>query len=138
MNHGGIDVYLDIHDKELQQAVNERDYARITQFIETGVSGSTHIMCLVSADTATSWWVPYELGFATSADKGLATLKLKGDVLLPAYLRISKIIRGTERLNNYLKQIRRSLNRITASMLYGNLIPNTEVHPLDDYLDWDR
>jgi hypothetical protein len=137
MNHGGIDVYLDINDEELQHAVDEQDHARITQFIERGVSASTHIMCLVSADTVKSWWVPYELGFAKCAEKGLATLKLKGDVSLPAYLSVSKIIRGTESLNNYLRQIRIRINKITASTLYETLIPNTEVHPLDNYLDWN-
>jgi hypothetical protein len=43
-------------------------------------------MCLVSAATVRSWWVPYELGFAKRAGKHLATLKVKGEVVLPEYL----------------------------------------------------
>lgn len=135
--HGGIDVYLDIHDQELQQAVNTGDALGITEFIERGLSKSTHIMCLVSAETARSWWVPYELGYAKNAGAKLSTLKLKGEVSLPAYLEISEIIRGTESLNNYLAKVRRRLEKITASVLTERLIPNDESHPLDEYLDWN-
>ena len=61
---GDIDIYLDMNDEELQNAVSANDPAGLAQFIERGLSYSTHIMCLVSADTVRSWWVPYELGFA--------------------------------------------------------------------------
>lgn len=75
MKHGGIDIYVDIHDEQLQQAVSNNDAAGITGFIERGLSYSTHIVCLVSPDTVRSWWVPYELGFAKNAGNNLATLK---------------------------------------------------------------
>jgi hypothetical protein len=137
MNHGGIDVYLDIHDQDLQQAVSQNDPVGITKFIEQGLSHSTHIMCFVSTDTVRSWWVPYELGFAKNAGIDLSTLKLKGEILLPAYLEISDIIRGTESLNDYLKRVRRRVEKVTASILTERLIPHTNSHPLDDYLDWN-
>jgi hypothetical protein len=137
--NGGIDIYLDIDDEELQLAVSTNDAAGITDFIERGLSRSTHIMCLVSADTVRSWWVPYELGFAKNAGKHLVTLKLKGEVQLPSYLEISKIIHGTESLNEYLNRVRHSYNKIAASMLTESLIPSFEKHhPLDRYLDWNR
>jgi hypothetical protein len=94
---GDIDIYLDINDDDLQKAADESDAAAITDFIERGLSTSTHIMCLVSANTVRSWWVPYELGFGKKSGKPLATLKLKDAVNLPAYLEISEIIRGTDR-----------------------------------------
>ena len=87
---GDIDTYLDINDQELQDAANSGNAARITQFIERGLSHSTHIMCLVSKDTVGSWWVPYELGFAKKAGKSLSTMKLKGEVALPPFLEISE------------------------------------------------
>ena len=89
---GDIDIYLDIDDEDLQNAVKLNDPVGITQFIERGLDQSTHIMCLVSKDTVRSWWVPYELGFGKNAKKHLSCLKLKGDVDLPSYLEISEII----------------------------------------------
>jgi hypothetical protein len=137
---GDIDVYLDANDDELQRAANEGNAAGITEFIERGLSSSTHIMCLVSASTVRSWWVPYELGFGKKSGKPLATLKLKDAVNLPAYLEISEIIRGTESLNKYLTGVKRGLRKsITAGQLTESLIrSNAQPHPLDAYLDWQQ
>ncbi|SRR6266852_2862040 len=105
---------MDINDEDLRNAVSTGDPAGVTQFIERGLSHSTHIMCLVSADTVRSWWVPYELGFAKNAGKPLSTLKLKGEIALPAYLQISEIIPGTKSLNDYLTKVRNGLGKTAA------------------------
>lgn len=135
---GDLDIYLDVNDVNLQNAVSTGDPAGITQFIEQGLSHSTHIMCLVSADTVRSWWVPYELGFGKNAGKHLFTLKLKGEVTLPAYLQISEIIPGTKSLNYYLTKVRHGLGKAAAvQTLTETLIPETaRPHPLDQHLDW--
>lgn len=136
--HGDIDIYLDVNDEKLQEAVRTSEPAGITQFIERGLAASTHIMCLVSTDTVRSWWVPYELGFAKNAGKHLSTVKLKGEISLPAYLQISEIILGTESLNHYLTRLRRGLAKTAAvSTLTETLIRSSaQPHPLDKYLDW--
>lgn len=132
---GDIDIYLDINDQELQSAVSVGSAVGVTQFIERGLSRSTHIMCLVSASTVGSWWVPYELGFAKKSGKALSTLKLKGQVELPAFLEISEIIRGTKGLNSYLNSIRSTLRKsLTESLIAHGASP----HPLDNYLDWQQ
>ena len=137
--HGNIDIYLDVNDSDLQNAVRRGDPASITQFIEQGLSNSTHIMCLVSADTVGSWWVPYELGFAKNAGKHLSTLKLKGEIILPAYLQISEIIPGTDTLNNYLTRVQQGLGKAAAvRTLTETLISSgAQPHPLDQYLNWN-
>lgn len=139
MSQGDIDIYLDVNDPELMNAVITNDPGRVTHFIETGLAHSTHIMCLVSGNTVKSWWVPYELGFAKNAGKYLSTLKLKGDVELPAFLEIGEIIRGTKTLNWYLNRVRRDLSKqATNAMLLETLIPHTaSAHPLDNHLDWN-
>jgi len=135
---GDIDIYLDINDGQLQQAVSTGNAAGITQFVEEGLSHSTHIMCLVSADTVRSWWVPYELGFAKKAGKNLSTLKLKGEIVLPAYLQISEIIPGTRTLNEYLTKVRRGLGQTAVRSLTETLISHTAgSHPLDQHVDWN-
>ena len=137
-SRGGVDIYLDAMDDDLQGAASSGNAAAITEFIERGLSNSTHIMCLVSENTVKSWWVPYELGFGKKSGKPLATLKLKDTVTLPAYLEISQIIKGTESLNRYLTSMKEGLRKsATTANLTESLLPGyTSGHPLDQYLDW--
>ncbi len=134
---GDIDVYLDIEDRDLQEAVRTGDPHGITAFVERGLSSSTHIMCIISDNTANSWWVPYELGFGKHMGRPLCSLRLK-DVSLPAYLAISEIIRGTDSLNRYLTRVRRGLSKsasvtnLTESLLRASM----QGHPLDGFLNW--
>jgi hypothetical protein len=134
---GYIDIYLDVHDRDLQVAVSNGDPHGVTTFIERGLYLSTHIMCIISNHTANSWWVPYELGFAKSERKHISSLKLK-DVTLPAYLEISEIVRGTDSLNRFLTRIRSGLTKSASvvSLTESLLRSNMSNHPLDPYLDW--
>jgi hypothetical protein len=94
-------------------------------------------MCIISDNTANSWWVPYELGFGKHMGRPLCSLRLK-DVSLPAYLAISEIIRGTDSLNRYLTRVRRGLSKsasvtnLTESLLRASM----QGHPLDGFLNW--
>jgi hypothetical protein len=136
-SQGDIDIYLDTDDEDLQRAATSGDAVAMTEFIERGLSNCTHVMCLVSADTVRSWWVPYELGFGKKSGKPLATLKLKDAEELPAYLKISEIIRGTKSLNSYLTRVKRSLSSANITELTESLIRHSaSPHPLDTYLDW--
>jgi hypothetical protein len=136
---GDIDIYLDIEDEDLQEAVRTGDPVGITEFIEKGLDHATHIMCLVSKATAASWWVPYEPGFGKNGGKSLSSLKLIGQVTLPSYLEIGEIIHGTDSLNRYLTRVRRGLSKNAATTtLTETLIRSTASHhPLDDYLDFE-
>jgi hypothetical protein len=138
-DRGDIDIYLDVYDEELQRAVSAGDPNRITELIEKGLDNSTHIMCLLSNETLSSWWVPYELGFARRAKRGMATLLLKGTPDIPDYLKIAVLISGTRSLNQYLESIAFASQR--SSLLessYPSLLPYTaSPHPLDLYLKWN-
>lgn len=136
---GDIDVYLDVHDRDLQMAVSNGDPHGITTFIERGLSLSTHIMCIISDNTANSWWVPYELGFAKSLEKHVSSLKLK-NVSLPAYLEISEIIRGTESLNIFLTRLRKGLSKSASVTALAESLLKSSVpsHPLDSFLNWNE
>ncbi|WP_445395893.1 toll/interleukin-1 receptor domain-containing protein [Zobellella sp. An-6] len=139
MNYADIDIYLDIYDEGLQQAAGAQDAKKITEFIESGITKSTHTMCLVSKDTVNSWWVPFELGYAKKSGKELSSLKLKGDVSLPEYLAIGSIIRGTRSLNEYIEKIVRDWkeDRSYSDNLEVALESHSKSgHPLDNYLDW--
>lgn len=138
--HGDIDIYLDLYDSDLQSAVNNNDAHGITEFIEKGIRSSTHIMCLFSESTVRSWWVPYEIGYGKRSSCKVSSLKLKGEVELPAYLDVSKLLLGTDSLNRYLRGIVNT-TQITkgAVSLNESIIPNHQMqHPLDAFLDWSQ
>jgi MTH538 TIR-like domain (DUF1863) len=138
-NQGDIDIYLDLNDAELQNAVKRDDPSAITRFVEQGLSYSSHIMCLVSAATVGSWWVPYELGFAKNAGKHLSTLKLKGEIVLPPYLQMSQIILGTKTLNDFLTRVRQGLAKtaMAGSRTATLISESAQPHPLDQHLNWN-
>jgi len=137
--NGDIDIYLDVNDPDLQAATSTSNPVGVTRFIERGLSHSTHIMCLVSLSTVTSWWVPYELGFAKKAGKELSALKLKGKVQLPAFLEIGEILKGTKSLNDYLAKVRRGLGKAVAIGVSTEILIKSTArpHPLDAHVDWN-
>lgn len=139
MEKADIDVYLDIHDDALQRAVNRGDSEEITALIERGIASSSHAMCLISEETIKSWWVPYELGYAKKSGKEISSLKLKGTVDLPDFLKIGTLIHGTKSLNEYIERV--ILNyKITKSRsgINESLESHSSTnHPLDNILDWN-
>jgi hypothetical protein len=140
MEKADIDVYLDIHDDELQTAVYRGDSEEITALIERGIASSSHAMCLISEKTIRSWWVPYELGYAKKSGKEISSLKLKGAVDLPDFLKIGTLIQGTKSLNEYIEKV---ISDYKIKKSYSNIHESLESHsisnhPLDDILDWDE
>ncbi len=135
MKYANIDVYLDIYDEGLQGAVKNGNDKEVVRHLEQGISKSSHILCLISEKTQTSWWVPYEIGYAKKAGKGIASLKLKNIDDIPSYLKIEKFIMGTKSLNQYLN----SVKTIYLSESYSLPLPEHQMnnHPLDNVLDWN-
>ena len=107
----GIDTYLDINDCELTEAVSCENDQRIVDTIKKGLTGSTHLLCLVSDKTRLSWWVPYEIGFAEKQDIDIAVLKLKGIDDIPSYLKIKNTMLT---LDDFLKYV-------SGLSIYGTL-----------------
>lgn len=142
MEYGDIDIYLDIYDPALQEAVGRGDPQGITQFIERGLAKATHLMCLYSEQTVRSWWVPYEIGYGKRTGVEVSSLKLKGEVKLPAYLEITEQLLGTESLNRYLQRIRTAHLRKAfhgrTPVLEHLIEASASQHPLDHCLDWNR
>lgn len=102
-----IDVYLDIHDKGLQKATEEKDSKKIVEHIQKAIKYSTHILVLVSDRTKESWWVPYEVGYAKKSGNSIASLLLKGYTDgFPDYLKIERIIKSAYDFSIYAKEIK--------------------------------
>ena len=74
-----ITTYLDVLDAESQSTVD------ITTVITKNIAKCTHLIAVVSKETATSWWVPFEIGEATISAKRIASYRSSFSSL-PEYL----------------------------------------------------
>ena len=110
----GIDVYIDVDDPNLQQAVARDDHKAITAAIELAIANSTDLLAYVTSNTVTSPWVPFEIGFAKRNQNYLAAMRGKDlpSYRLPSYLEIVRKIGGYKALNAYLMDV---LKRQTGS-----------------------
>ncbi|MGR5151221.1 toll/interleukin-1 receptor domain-containing protein [Photobacterium swingsii] len=79
LKENGIESYLDVLDAESQQTND------ITTVITKNIAKCTHLIAVMSEDTARSWWVPFEIGEATIIDRRIASYRI-GYSKLPEYL----------------------------------------------------
>lgn len=103
----GIDIYLDEYDSLLQSSDSLGKDKEVVSCIQKGLMHSTHVLCILSKSTVSSWWVPYEIGYGEKGEKEIASLKimdLKKEEI-PSYLKIKQCLMGIEDLNNYLSEI---------------------------------
>src|SRR5690606_14807118 len=115
-----IDYYLDELDDALLQAAEVGDASVITESIKKGIRESSHMLVVVSEKTYKSQWVPFEVGYGHAAivdkfmeegkhdDKiklSILTLKNISEKILPDFMQVGNIIRGTKSLNEYISAI---------------------------------
>ena len=146
----GFDIYLDKYDEELQKADELGNDKKVTECIQKGLEGCTHVLCLISPTTVGSWWVPYEIGYGEKSKKEIVSLQLKSipDKNIPAYIRIRTCLGGINALNDYLqKSISKHTGSIAKSFSAWNkdeyyqsseasIIQESSIwHPLKDYLN---
>lgn len=105
LRRANIPVYFDEYDRELQQAALSNDPNGVVRAIKKGIKDSTHMLCIVSPNTLSSEWVPFEIGYGHDIII-LASLTLKGiaDSDLPDYIKTAPIIRGFRDLVEFLKE----------------------------------
>lgn len=121
-----IDIYLDKEDSGLQKAVKNNDDKEIVRSIEKGIAASTHILCILSKNTKDSWWVPYEIGYAKKAKKGINSLLLKNITDIPSFLKIENLIPRIENLNKFLQSL--NTNKLENYSHYSG-------HSLEEYME---
>lgn len=92
----------------------------------------------MSPNALLSKWIPWEIGYAYDLKKIISlTLKTVAEWELPEYLKITKIIRGTTTLNQFLSELTGLTEPylIRESKLFSATMDR---HPLDDVLVWNR
>jgi hypothetical protein len=82
-----IKFYLDVLDPDIPAE-------NVTRVILAGLAKCSHLLAVVSQATRESWWVPFEIGVATNAQKRIATYS-SPTVALPAFLTVWPVLNGT-------------------------------------------
>lgn len=121
----GVDVYIDICDKNLQVS-SHNDAASIVQYIETGLFYSSHILVIVTDETQQSWWVPYEVGYAKKSGKSIASFILEKQEVrdFPDYLKIEEMLKTPEQYNCYITNLQK---KVYEKSRYGGLFENSNI-----------
>lgn len=69
----GIDVYFDEYDR----SINRSNPQSVVDAIEAGLQKSTHLMCLLSENSMSSKWIPWEVGYGYEHNV-ISTVKIQG------------------------------------------------------------
>ena len=101
----GIQSYVDVLDPQLQTTED------ITSMIVTRVRQCTHLMAVTSANTVSSWWVPFEIGVATDQDRRISTYTLEA-TNLPDYLKKWPVLKSKAHLDQFIDLYQR--DRVVA------------------------
>ena len=127
-----IDVYFDEFDRELQQAEQENNPKGVVASIKKGINSSTHMICIISPNTMSSKWVPFEVGYGYDSTD-LATLTLKGikNSDLPDYIKTKPIIRDIYDINSFVKKHGKEL--ILETKRFSDY--RSSQHPLSNVMD---
>jgi hypothetical protein len=92
-----IDSYLDLIDPEASKTGD-----KLGEHLREQLGLCTQLLAVVSQNTKTSWWVPWEIGISTEKDQPIATYA--GDnTTLPEYLRKWPYLRTHAELDEYAR-----------------------------------
>jgi len=97
----GVKHYLDELDEEIKITDD------ITSLIMQRVDECSHMMVVVSKNTQGSWWVPFEIGVASKAERRITTYSSGGHTALPDFLSKWPILRNNDDLKEFIKLYKR-------------------------------
>lgn len=97
-----VDIYLDIFDPQLQEAVSVENDAKIVESIATGLKLSQVLLCIISDKTRLSWWVPYEIGMADSTGINIASIRTKEIDDFPSFLKTKRTLNSLSELIEFI------------------------------------
>lgn len=101
----GVNIYLDVNDCILHEAVDSENDKKIVGSVIRGLECCTHLLCITSDKTRLSWWVPYEIGYAEKKNLDITVLKLKDVEDIPSFLKIKKVINNINQFLHYVSSL---------------------------------
>lgn len=117
----GIKSYVDELDEALQTATN------ITIVIMKRIQDCNHMIAVVSPNTQGSWWVPFEIGVASRAERRISSYKVNA-VNLPEFLRIWPIMINVDHLKQFVYLYKNDKIVLTESRDYYERIKASSAH----------
>ena len=106
LENAGIDVYFDEYDGELRISHQSGNPIDVTKAILNGINNSSHMLVIVSPNTLSSTWVPFEIGYGyDKTELGILCLKGIPKGSLPEYVRTAPIVRDIYDLNNLIGRL---------------------------------
>ena len=94
----GLDVYLDVIDAQLSKSGPD-----LADYIRAQLAKCTQLLAVISPNTQTSWWVPWEIGVATEKERFLASY-ISGGAAVPEFLQKWPYLRSESDLATYVKE----------------------------------
>lgn len=130
----GVDIYLDVFDPELKEAVSVENDAKIVASIINGLKLSNVLLCIISDKTRLSWWVPYEIGIADNAEIKIASIRTKEIDDFPSFLKTKRTVNNLSELVEFILK-----NRKYGALFYSeqqrNSILQDDVGYLNQYFE---
>lgn len=129
--NAGIDVYFDEYDT----SIDRDNPISVVNAIKRGILNSTHLLCLLSRHALNSKWIPWEIGYGYDRTKVIGlTLDELSHAVLPEYLQIVEVLRGTSTLNQFISRL---VGKPESSLIVEKrLFSAIQQHPLDEILNW--
>lgn len=78
-DHHGIECFIDDY-------LPDTTPDKFTETITAGLDNCTHLIAVVTENTWESWWVPFEIGYATHCDRAITSYTTLTLESLPEYL----------------------------------------------------
>ncbi|EPF5870247.1 toll/interleukin-1 receptor domain-containing protein [Morganella morganii] len=107
-----IITYLDRLDPESQTTDD------ITSVITKKIAQCSHLIAIISTQTASSWWVPFEIGEATILERRITSYQT-GCNSLPEYLDKWPIMKNIQHLELFIDAYNNDTNPIPATERAG-------------------
>lgn len=95
----GFEIYLDAYDEQIKTTSDRPKH------IQDEIKNSTDLLVVITGNTQTSWWVPFEIGLSTGFDKRIASLVFNGAGPLPSFLRKWPVIDTNIKWEIYLEEL---------------------------------
>ncbi len=110
-----ISTYLDVLDDESGTTED------ITSVITQRVADCSHLLAIISRETALSWWVPFEIGEATIIDRRIAAFRV-GSAGLPDYLKKWPVLATGADLDFFIEEYKRDRSRLEESISLESIL----------------
>lgn len=120
LRYAGINTYMDVLDPESQTTEN------ITAVITKNIARATHLIAVISKQTAQSWWVPFEIGEATISATRIASFRT-GYSELPDFLKIWPQMDRVHHIDMFIEEYKREQRLATNNrQMFGSAGSDSE------------